>query len=46
MTDGTKQHQIYNLTTNITIITLNVNGLNDDGKRQKIFQTIQNKKVI
>ena len=44
MTDGTKQHQIYNLTTNITIITLNVNGLNDDGKRQKIFQTIQNKK--
>ena len=44
MTDGTKQHQIYNLTTNITIITLNVNGLNDDGKRLKIFQIIQNKK--
>ena len=44
MTDGTKQHQTINFTTNITIKTLNVNGLHDDGKRQKIFQTIQNKK--
>ena len=40
MTDGTKQHQhqhqTYNPTTNIAIITLNVNGLNDDGKRKNI----------
>ena len=44
MTDGTKQHQTFNFTTNITITTLNVNGLHDGGKRQKLFQTIQNKK--
>ena len=44
MTDGTKQHQTINFTTNITITTLNVNGLQDDGKRQIICQTIQNKK--
>lgn len=44
MTDQTKQNQTINFSTNITIITLNANGLRDDGKRQKIFQAIQNKK--
>ena len=45
MTDQTKQNQTINFSTNITIITLNANGLRDDGKRQKIFQAIQ-KKII
>ena len=44
MTDGTKQHQTINFITNITITTLNFNGLHGEWKRQKIFQTIQNKK--
>ena len=44
MTDQTKQFQTINFSSNITIATLNVNGLHDNGKRQRIFQTIQNKK--
>ena len=44
MTDQTKQNQTINFSTNITIITLNANGLRDDGKRQKILQAIQNKR--
>ena len=44
MTDVAKKHQTFKFTTDITITTLNVTGLHDGGKRQKIFQTIQNKK--
>ena len=33
MTDGTKQHQTINFIRNITITTLNFNGLHDDRKK-------------
>lgn len=44
MTDQTKEDQIINFSTHIAIKTLNVNGLHDDERRQKIFQILQNKK--
>ena len=44
MTDLTRQDNTTNNYRNLTIITLNVNGLYDDNKRQQILQYLQNKK--